>query len=169
MKHRTQRGFTLIELIIVIIILGILSVVALPRMLGFGTEARVAAVESMLGTIEFTSKQVNYKCQVSSECDASLWGPQQTLDGNNVCLLQGWFDAGTGGPLGNQPIGSCGIDAFISFNDEWQATVGAGGRASTEHWFRLRDAPDPANCYAAYRQPINSGDLPQYRVETSGC
>ena len=50
MKNRIQSGFTLVELIVVIVILGILAAVALPKFMGLEREARVASVRSMGGT-----------------------------------------------------------------------------------------------------------------------
>lgn len=46
---QNQKGFTLVELIVVIVILGILSATALPRFINVTNEARVAAVNGLAG------------------------------------------------------------------------------------------------------------------------
>lgn len=60
-----QRGFTLIELIIVIVILGVLSVVAAPRFIDLSTDARIAGLESLSGQMRSTIDLVKAKARVS--------------------------------------------------------------------------------------------------------
>ena len=48
---RGNKGFTLIELVMIIVILGILAVVAVPRYINMQTEAREAAAESYIGAL----------------------------------------------------------------------------------------------------------------------
>ena len=50
--HRSrQRGFTMIELVVVIVILGILAAFALPKFMGLENQARVAALNGMTGSV----------------------------------------------------------------------------------------------------------------------
>ena len=55
---KQQKGFTLIELIIVIIILGILAVTAAPRFFNFASDARASTVQGMEGSVKAASALV---------------------------------------------------------------------------------------------------------------
>jgi MSHA pilin protein MshA len=53
MKHtkKAQPGFTLIELVIGVAIIGVLSAVAIPRIIGLSDEARDAALQGVAGAL----------------------------------------------------------------------------------------------------------------------
>lgn len=93
---KNQSGFTLVELIIVIVILGVLSAVALPRFIDFSSDAEEAALAANAAAIS-SAMSINYaacalgktnQCQNVTACNETSV--------NNVLTQALDFDESTG-------------------------------------------------------------------------
>jgi MSHA pilin protein MshA len=68
---RPQQGFTLIELIVVIVILGILAATALPRFINVSTDARLAALDGLVGGLRSATSLVQARYMATGNMTAT--------------------------------------------------------------------------------------------------
>ena len=66
MRRMIQKGFTLIELVVVIVILGILAAVAIPQFTDLSASARVAVGQAACGALQSTAVMLYGSNQVAS-------------------------------------------------------------------------------------------------------
>jgi MSHA pilin protein MshA len=82
MSKASQRGFTLIELVVVIVILGVLAAFAVPRFMGLETEARVATLNGLAGSVRSASAMAHslqLAQGVGADSDISVNGTPITM------------------------------------------------------------------------------------------
>lgn len=84
--RRNQGGFTLIELVVVIVILGILAATAIPRFASMTEEARYASAQGVLGAVRSASAIAHAQAVVEkADCTAGT-GESVTMEGQAVTL-----------------------------------------------------------------------------------
>jgi MSHA pilin protein MshA len=150
MKSYQSRGFTLIELVVVITILGILAAFAIPKFIALDTQARTATVNGLVGTVKSAAA-------LARSLGMATGNPATVnMEGQTVAMLNNYPDSGSGG-----------IPNAINVSNSDFTYVGTAGASGV--WTRVGAPGAAGTCIVTYTPATAAGVPPTVVPTVGGC
>ncbi len=145
---KKQNGFTLIELVVVIVILGILAAVAAPKFIDLTSDARISTLKGVEGSIKSGNSLLFSKSLVSgTQTQASA-----TVEGIDTVY-------------GDAAATVAAIQALLDGSAEWTySDANSDGKI-----VRISHADALTNCYVQYAVAADENTRATTTVVTEGC
>ena len=143
--NKGMKGFTLIELVVVITILGILAAFAIPRFANLEVEARIAAVQGLGGSVRSASALAHSLSLAKGLAPAA----SVDMEGTTIAMTERY------------PTDAAIRDALVDYTG-FDATTDDGV-------FYKLGAADTSTCNVTYVEPAAAGEAPTITVDVSDC
>lgn len=146
-----QKGFTLIELVVVIVILGILAVTAAPKFIDLTSDAKASVVEAVKGSINSAADMAHAKALVAGKIKAAATDQAISVGTSTISLNFGW------------PTNASMADLLELDDDIAEVSTAVGT-------FEHADATDGSECRAVYNNAVTDAETrPSITSDTDKC
>ena len=173
---KKSSGFTLIELVVVIVILGILAATAAPKFMDLQKDARVSALNGLMGAMKSANSMVYSK---------AILAGQDTIDPGIICSNSEPYSKDTDSvytdnavklKYGHPAADKDGIVKALQDDIvEYSATeVGDWVYLQKDQWIRIypavfKDSTNTTECYVQYTAPDSKDKTPDFKLVKTGC
>ncbi|ANU37489.1 type II secretion system protein [Vibrio scophthalmi] len=154
---KRQGGFTLIELVVVIVILGILAVTAAPRFLNLQDDARNASLEGLKGAMAGATGIVYGRAAINGVEGAQ----DQVISGSvgqpDITVDFGYPEASANG-IGNAVVG------LNDANGDWAVVSGSINTTAASISYTFSGNEDTTTCFVTYAVSASVASEPSITV-----
>ncbi|PHX04641.1 prepilin-type N-terminal cleavage/methylation domain-containing protein [Vibrio splendidus] len=149
---KRQGGFTLIELVVVIVILGILAVTAAPRFLNLQDDARTSSLEGLKGAMAGAAGIVYGKAAIDGLEAISSGRAVSGANGNDINVVFGYPEATSAG-IGN---------AVSGLAEDWTVISSATGAI-------VYGFDNNTTCFVTYAIDATATTAQEPRITVTSC
>lgn len=168
-RKPAQAGFTLIELIVVIVILGILAATALPKFANLGGSARAASLEAAKGAIASTAATAHGQWLMSpTTASVTYEGQQIDFPVSPAQTIIHGYPRANAGLIGAAGLGSSDY-TFIAASNSAANSPATSATEVAAVPVSVANTPAAVTCYVKYTEPTAVNQPPTIAVVSSGC